>query len=101
MKADLYVDESALNQAASNFMRAHDDLSSLKDKINNCVSGLKTDWNTNAGEAFFQKFEEELIHNLELYIDVFEHISTNLSDAVNTYSSVFDKADDLKNETYE
>lgn len=97
---DLYINQEALNKASTALSTKSGEMLELKNKIVTSFEQLKLDWNTPAGAAFFDKFENDLLKNLENYSDVFEYMSKNLSDAVLKYDDVFDKAEELTKSDY-
>ena len=97
---DLYIDQDALKKASSDMAVKCQELKDLRKNIEMSFQQLKTDWDTGAGKAFFERFERDVLGNLDKYSDVFEHISANLSASSEKYDEVFRAADAVANSQY-
>lgn len=97
---DLYIDKDALESASTQLSGKCEELRTLKGNIEKSFEQLKKDWNTDAGKAFFKKFEENLLNSLDEYVTVFEYMSQNLSTASEQYDEVFRDADALTDQEY-
>ena len=60
------------------------------------VDDIRSGWKSDAGDAFFKKFDDEWKKNFDDYINVINHMSSNMQIAKNKYQAVFDEADKLK-----
>lgn len=95
--ADLYINKDAFNSACNKLKKCSSEMSDLCSSIEASFEQLRKDWNSEAGEKFFSKFEDELMKNLKNYVSVFEYMSINLSTASSQYDEVFRAADKLAN----
>ena len=97
---DLYIDQDCLTDASRSLMQQRTDILRLKGEIEASFTQLKVEWDSEAGKLFFQKFEDDLIKNLERYATVFEYMSKNLSTASQKYDEVFRAADAVASAQY-
>lgn len=97
---DLVLDRDAFRQASSELARSREDLERLRAEINRSVDQLRRDWNSEAGRQFFQRFENDMLKNLDENARAFQHMSNNLTLAMNRYQEVFDAADAVANSQY-
>lgn len=92
----LYIDRDALSTAKSNYSTYATRMTTLKINLEKAVTDLRAGWKTDAGDAFFQKYDNEWVKNLTDYINVINHMSNNMKTATDKYQEVFDEADKLK-----
>ncbi len=97
---DLMLDKDAFAQAARELKGKCEELKTLRSNIQASFEQLKKDWDSDAGKQFFDRFENDLLKNLEDYSKVFEHMSGNLSTASQKYEEVFRAADAVANVQY-
>lgn len=93
MAADLHLDQEAFRQAKRDLQRECTELEELKKNLEQSFAQLKKDWDSDAGRAFFARFEKDLLENLKRYAAVFAHMSENVQAASERYEEVFDAAD--------
>ena len=92
----LYLDKDALNMAKTNYSTYADDMDILKSTLETAVEDIRKDWKSDAGDAFFTKFDDEWKKNFDDYINVINHMSSNMQIAQNKYQAIFDEAEKLK-----
>lgn len=92
----LKIDDDALSQAQKKYAELSSDMVALKDKLETAVSGLKSGWNSDGGDAFFKKFNDQWIRNIQDYSDVIEHMSFNVQMSNSKYLVIFEEAKRLK-----
>lgn len=68
--------------------------SMLKD-MDNMVDDLRQGWKSEAGQAFFDKYNDDWLNGFVQYQEVLLHMSKNLGIANREYQSVTEKAKDL------
>ncbi|MCI8287288.1 MAG: hypothetical protein HFH89_06465 [Lachnospiraceae bacterium] len=90
---DFMIDSDAFAQASSVLTAKCQELENLRSNIEASFEQLKQDWDSDAGKAFFARFENDLLKNLEYHAKVFEHMSGNLTAASQKYEEVFRAAD--------
>ena len=91
----LYLDRDALSTAKSNYSSYATRMATLKTNLETAVTDLRAGWKTDAGDAFFKKYDDEWVKNLTDYINVINHMSSNMKIATDKYQEVFDEADKL------
>lgn len=92
----LYLDREALETAKNNYSSYARRMTSLKDKLVQATEEIKGGWDTDAGVAFFTKFNDEWKKNFDDYTEVVKHMADNMDVAKNKYQAIFDQADKLK-----
>ena len=97
---DLMIDQSALEQSSNELRRKCQELRELRNSLEMSFLRLKSEWDTDAGKVFFDRFENDLIRNLEKYSTVFEYMSTNLITSMHKYEEVFGAANTVANSQY-
>lgn len=91
----LYLDKDALETAKTKYSSYAQDMSALKTKLETAVDDIRNGWKSDAGNAFFTKFDDEWKKNFDDYINVINHMSSNMQIAKNKYQAIFDEADKL------
>ena len=99
---DLHLDQDAFEAAKRELAKyvGNDGLEGLVVKIRASFEQLRKDWDSDAGRKFFERFEDDLLTNLDKYAIVFKHISENLSTASNKYEEVFRAAETVAKAQY-
>ena len=97
---DLVLDDEAFLQASKELAAKCEELGRLHTNLVCTFEQLRTDWDTDAGKIFFQRFDDDLLKNLDKYTLVFEHMSKNLSTALQKYEEVFRAADTVADAQY-
>lgn len=97
---NLYLDKDFLESGSSELTKQKEEMEQLKTEIKASFEQLRKDWDSDAGELFFAKFEDDLIKNLDRYIAVFDYMSKNLSTASQKYDEVFRVADTVASAQY-
>lgn len=97
---DLYLDQDYLTDGSLSLMKKRGEMEQLKTEIKMSFEQLRQEWDSDAGLLFFQKFEDDLLKNLDRYITVFEYMSKNLSTASQKYDEVFRAADAVASAQY-
>ena len=96
---DLYLDQEAFHHAReqlSNYLGSSG-FAGLCADIRTSFAQLKEDWDTDAGIAFFNHFEKDLLHNLSQYDLVFKQIYNTLLTVSTMYEEVFRAAQSVVN----
>lgn len=97
---DLYLDQDAFIQAEKILEEKSAELEMLLSSIAASFEQLRSDWDSDAGKKFFERFESDLIKNLKDHAKVFAHMSKNLSIASQKYEEVFRAADTVADAQY-
>lgn len=55
----LYLDKEALDKAKTSYSTYAQDMTNLKTTLENAVNDIRSGWQSDAGDAFFTKFDDE------------------------------------------
>lgn len=99
-KADLYLDQSAFSTGKSKIDEQRELLLMLRGQIDRSFERLRKEWDSDAGKKFFERFQSDLLDNLDKYAIVFGYISENLSTSSQKYEEVFRAADAVASAQY-
>lgn len=97
---DLYIDQDYLADGSRKLAEKQKDMEKLRTEIKLSFEQLRKEWDSEAGRLFFEKFEEDLLKNLDRYVTVFEYMSQNLSTASQKYDEVFRAVDAVASAQY-
>ncbi|MBE6901018.1 MAG: hypothetical protein E7478_00930 [Ruminococcaceae bacterium] len=97
---DLLIDKDALDNASTKLNQQCEELRQLRTTLEASFDQLRKDWDSDAGKQFFERFQSDLLDNLDDYVHVFEYMSKNLSTASTMYDEVFREADALAQMEY-
>ena len=97
---DLYIDQDYLADGCRALTGKRDEMERLRADIKSSFEQLRKEWNSEAGRLFFEKFEADLLENLDRYVIVFEYMSQNLSTALQKYDEVFRAVDAVASAQY-
>lgn len=64
----------------------------IQDSMQKMVKEVKKNWKSDAGTAFFEKYDEEWLKGFEQYKEVLNHMADNLNIAQDKYSEVTELA---------
>ena len=73
-----------------------DGMLAIQTKMQAMVNEVKDAWKSEAGEAFFEKYDNEWLKGFTQYKEVLEHMAENLDVAEGKYSEVTRQAEALK-----
>ena len=91
-----YFNETALNNAKTAYEQYAVDMGKLSSTLFNDVEDLKNSaWQSQAADAFFEKFDFEWHENMIKYQKVISHMANNMNIAIDTYQPVWDEAEEL------
>lgn len=91
----LYIDKEVLDRAKNDYYSYAEQMGELRNNLAGAINEIRAGWQSDAGKAFFEKFDNEWEKNLNYYIQVIEHMSKNMEIAENKYQTVFDEANKL------
>lgn len=72
------------------------EMSRLQDNMQKVVDKVKEAWRTEAGDAFFEKYNNEWLKGFVQYQEVLSHMASNLDIAQSKYSEITRQANALK-----
>jgi len=96
-RLDFHIDQDAFAQAVRDLTMYCDQLEELQQKIVGGFEQLRIDWDSDAGDKFFEKLDQNIFRNLKNHQIAFDHISRNLVTASNKYEEVFRAAEAVTN----
>ncbi len=70
-------------------------MEALKTSMQSMVDGIRTAWDSDAGRAFFDKYDNEWLVNFMQYKEVITHMADNLNIASGKYSEITQQANKL------
>lgn len=97
---DLYIDQDYFVDGSRFLAEKCDEMKQLRSEIKTSFEQLRKEWDSEAGRLFFEKFEEDLLKNLDRYVIVFEYMSQNLLTASQKYDEVFRAVDTVTSAQY-
>ena len=97
---DLYIDKDVMEEAQRALFQQSERLGQIRSEISKLFILLRMEWDSEAGNIFVEKFEDDLIRNLERYETVLSYISSNLITASQKYDEVFRAADAVSSAQY-
>ncbi|MDR1061613.1 MAG: WXG100 family type VII secretion target [Clostridiales bacterium] len=92
---DLQLDSEAFARASKDLQARCEELKTLRNNMQSSFEQLRQDWDSDAGRQFFERYENDLVKNLDEHSKVFEYMSENLSTASQKYEEVFRAADSV------
>ena len=97
---DLYVDKDILEEAQKALSQQCERMQQIRSEVSKLFILLRSEWDSEAGNLFVEKFEDDLIRNLEKHEIILSHMSSNLSTASSKYDEVFRAADTVSSAQY-
>ncbi len=74
MAVNLHLDQDAFQVACSGLEEKCRNLEALSGQIQSSFEQLRQDWDSQAGKLFFERFENDLIKNLDQFTVVMEEL---------------------------
>lgn len=88
----LKFDLDAMKGAETSYRDYATRMNAVKTNLRQAIDAVRSDWDTDAGTAFFKKFDDEWEKNVTDYIAVIQHMSENMRIANSNYTSVWEEA---------
>lgn len=88
----LKFDLDVMKNAEASYQDYATRMAAVKTNLRQAIDAVRSDWDTDAGAAFFAKFDDDWERNVEDYIAVIQHMSDNMRIANSNYSSVWEEA---------
>ncbi len=86
--AYLKYDTEAMLEVKSTYEKAYQAMNDIETEMKNMVDEVKEGWDTDAGEAFFQKYNDEWLKGFQQYKEVLYHMAYNLNIAQGKYEEL-------------
>ncbi len=94
--ADLIINQEQLQTAQTKYSEYAQQMDDLRKTLKDAVDNIRDSWQSEAGEVFFSKFDEDWEKNVKDYVNVLNHMADNMLKANTLYEEVFDAAEALK-----
>lgn len=92
----LKYDTDEIGSAKSEYKTMAESMKNISSEMTKAIEGIKESWQSDAGNAFFEKFDQEFLKNFEQYREVLEHFAYNLGIAHGRYEEITIKANALR-----
>ena len=97
----LTIDRNVFNNARSQLDAQITALRNLRSALVTSFTTLRTDWDSAAGRAFFNQFENQLLNHIDTYCGKLQQRSSSLNRVISEYNRVFEAADAVAQARYE
>jgi len=84
-----------MKKKCDDLINGPDGLTTLTTKLNQRLEQLKKDWNTPAGDKFFQDLEDDWSEQVAQYTKIVGAVSELLQEAISQYTPVKEAAENL------
>lgn len=91
----LVLNQDAFSAARNGLSTNADSLQALRDELSKSLDNLRSDWNSEAGKAFFAVVDEKLDYNLNRFAIALKQMSELLRIAEGKYAEVFSAATNM------
>ena len=88
IRIDLRYDSDEFDAAVSRYEEAYQKFASVKSILTQCVDSLREGWQSEAGDAFFADFDDDLSPALEKYLNFVVYLKESLQAAKTQYDPV-------------
>lgn len=92
----LQYDTEKMTEVKQTYVNEVSKMEDIKSKMQKMVDDVKEGWDTEAGNAFFEKYDEEWLKGFNQYIEVLTHMSENLDMAEGKYTQITNLAKKTK-----
>lgn len=92
----LKYDTDKMDSVKQTYNQCVSEMDSLQSKMQVVVDDVRDAWKTEAGDAFFDKYDNEWLKGFTQYKEVLSHVASNLNVAKGRYSEITQKANALK-----
>lgn len=94
--SDFRYDQQVFDTAIRDYQDVKNRFQRTKDILTRCIDSLREGWQSEAGDAFFADFDDDLSPSLDKYINFLSYLIESLQSAKTQYDSVVDKAASLR-----
>lgn len=94
--AYLKYDTEKMDSAQRVYNECVTTMDSLQSKMQAMVDDVKDAWRSDAGDAFFKKYDDEWLKGFTHYKEVLSHMASNLNVASGRYTEITEQANKLK-----
>lgn len=94
--AYLKYDTEKMESVKTTYNACVADMDAIQSKMQTMVDEVRDAWKSEAGDAFFDKYDNEWLKGFKQYKEVLQHMAENLDVASGRYSEVTQQADALR-----
>ncbi len=92
----LQYDTEKMTEVKQTYVDAVSKMTEIQKKMQKMVDSVKDGWDSDAGTAFFEKYDEEWLKGFNQYKEVLTHMSENLNTAEGKYTQITNLAKKTK-----
>lgn len=92
----LQYDTEKMTEVKQTYVDAVSKMTEIQKKMQKMVDSVKDGWDSDAGTAFFEKYDEEWLKGFNQYKEVLTHMSENLNTAQGKYTQITNLAKKTK-----
>lgn len=92
----LQYDTEKMTEVKRTYVDAVSKMTEIQKKMQIMVDSVKDGWDSDAGTAFFEKYDEEWLKGFNQYKEVLTHMSENLNTAEGKYTQISNLAKKTK-----
>lgn len=89
---DLKFDTEKMLNVIRSYITCNKELKEIKTNMNDALQGVKKGWQSEGGDKFFKKYEDQWIKGIDQYSQVLDHMSKLLEDCSVTFDNVIMQA---------
>ncbi len=94
---DLRFDTDVMQNTINEYQSIYDGIQDLKNRLSKDMEDLRdVYWQSEAGTAFFAKYNAGWADNVDVYLKVVDFLKTQLIDAKGKYEALYQEAEKLK-----
>ena len=94
--AYLKYDTEKMKSVKRTYNECVTEMDALQSKMQAMVDDVRDAWKSEAGDAFFDKYDNEWLKGFTQYKEVLKHMAANLDVASGRYSEITQQANTLK-----
>lgn len=84
----LQYDTEKMTDVKQTYVDAVSKMTEIQKKMQKMVDSVKDGWDSDAGTAFFEKYDEEWLKGFNQYKEVLTHMAENLDTAQGKYTQI-------------
>ena len=92
----LQYDTEKMTEVKQTYVDAVSKMTEIQKKMQKMVDSVKDGWDSDAGTAFFEKYDEEWLKGFNQYKEVLTHMAENLDTAQGKYTQITNLAKKTK-----
>ena len=89
-------DTDIMRNTSQKYKECSEIMNEIKEGMQDMADSLRDSWKSEAGEAFFEKYDDEWLKSFVHYKEVLDHMAENLDYATGQYSSITSMSKNIK-----